>query len=249
MKKHLSVLGLFASSSLFKIMAVIVAMCAAEFIFFYLEFREAIGAYESVVEISRPEKMVENSGMFFCFGVAFIIITVILCLSGTNYTSKCEYTLKRLRVSESFVFLYKSVFNVIAYMIMWVAQAAVCFLAVKYYVASAPVDAIGSQTAFLAFYRSELLHATVPMADISVWVRNIVSVLTIGVCAAEFPYLERRKRFSVAVIAFGIYTILNWKIDLDSLIMTVFTIVIAIIVLSSVAYHVLGDTEEEDNET
>ena len=59
----------------------------------------------------------------------------------------------------------------------------------------------GSQTIFLAFYRSELLHSLIPLEEISRWVRNGVMALGLGACAALEPFLQRRKELPWEILA------------------------------------------------
>ena len=46
MKKHLSVFGLYARSSIFKVIGILLLMCAVEIAFFHIELQDTLKAYE-----------------------------------------------------------------------------------------------------------------------------------------------------------------------------------------------------------
>ena len=47
MKKHLSVFGLFTRSSVYKVLLILIAMCAVQSLCFYMEVQDAVAAVVS----------------------------------------------------------------------------------------------------------------------------------------------------------------------------------------------------------
>ena len=82
MKKHLSVFGFFARSSFFKVLLILLAMCAVEFTFFHFELQDALKAYE-VVGSGMPslERMFMSAATNVYFRVALVLISIVVrCL-------------------------------------------------------------------------------------------------------------------------------------------------------------------------
>ena len=250
MRRHLSVLGLWARCSLYKILGVIAVMCIAEYMLFYFNMKREITVYEATDTFSRPEMLIDRSGVFLCFAAAFIIITLFLIISGCQFSSKVSYTVKRLSINEKRVFLYQCIYNLFIYALFWSVQTILCICMMKHYIAQTPIEFFGEQNIFLAFYRSTRLHALLPLSDGILWVRNALIFVMLGLAAAEFPYLQRNGKKSVTIIALGLYIVALWKQDISPIASLVSTIFVAIVVISSVCYQVLikedgGDESEE----
>ena len=64
---------------------------------------------------------------------------------------------------------------------------------------------------FLAFWRSEYLHALLPMADSALWIRNGLLLISLGLAAAIFPYKQRRGKYSGSAIAMLPYTLITFE--------------------------------------
>ena len=111
MKKHLSVFGFFARSSFFKVLLILLAMCAVEFTFFHFELKNALEAYE-VVGACMPslERMFMRAATNVYFRVALALITVVICLPGCEFKSNTSYTLRRLSISERATFFHQAAY-------------------------------------------------------------------------------------------------------------------------------------------
>lgn len=249
MRKYLSVFGLFARSSVYKILGVLLIMCSAEIGIFAVLFRETRIAYESGIGIGiEPIELILDNTLFrLCFGLAFIAITVLLCLSGTEYASKTGYTLKRLSISEKKTFFCQAAYNIFIYLFLWALQLVVCFGLCSYYIVNAPEECVSNQTLFLAFYRSSFLHTLLPLSDLPLWIRNVFLAAALGFAAAEFPYKQRRKKFAPSIIALALFTIVFFSREIGDITNCVIVIVIALLVCAEMLYTVLR--KETDNES
>ena len=246
MRKHISVLGLWIRCSLYKILGILAIMSIVEYMLFYFTLNNELSVYEITGTFSRPEALIDRSGIFLCFATAFIVITVLLSIYGCQFGSKTSYTLQRLSINEKYVFLYQSVYNSFVYILFWSAQTVLCILMLKNYTSQAPTEFIGEQSVLLAFYRSTRLHPLLPFSDIMLWARNIILLIALSLGAAEFPYIQRRGKKSVTVIALALYTVVLWKQDISPLGSLISCILIAIAVLVSVSYQLFAKEETED---
>ena len=186
MRQHLSVLTLLTRSTIYPIAVLLAVMAAVEAVLFSL----AMGANGTL----SLTGMIRSSRIVWVFGAAFLLLTVLLCRTGCEFGSRQGYTLRRLSISERAVFAWQWGYNTACYLLLWWWQALIAFALCLWYASQAGPELVGSQTIFLAFYRSELLHSLIPLEEVSRWVRNGVMALGLGACAALEPFLQRRKK-------------------------------------------------------
>ena len=245
MKKHISVFGLFARSSIFKVLGILLLMCAVEATVFYFELQGALEAFEATGSMISLERTFAMAATNVYFRLALVLVTVVLCLPGCRFKSEPGYTLCRLSVSESATFLHQAAYNALVYVMLIAAQLVAVFAMACYYVAVAPAELVSNQTVTLAFYRSDFLHSLLPMEDVALWIRNGLLVVSLGIAAAEFPYKQRRHKFSAAAMAMVTYTIVWFEQSIGRPGQTVVTLIIFLIVISEVAYSLAKKEEEE----
>lgn len=248
MKKYTSVFGLFAKSSFIKILLIITAMAAAQFYFFSAELNKYIEVYEYDFNIPSIETLIERTRIDWVFGIAFVLITVLLCLPGTSFSSKTGYTLDRLSISERSVFFCQAAYNLLVYFILWVAEAAVCFGLCTYYTAIAPNEILGNQTVFLAFYRNELLHALLPLSEVTVWVRNGFLLIALTIASAEYPYKQRRKKVGASAIAMTLFALIFFCVSIADSFNTILVIVVSIINVIEMLYNFFSEDNGYESE-
>ena len=167
MKKHLSVFGFFARSSFFKVLLILLAMCAVEFTFFHFGLKDALEAYE-VVGSGMPslERMFMRAATNVYFRVALALITVVICLPGCEFKSKTSYTMRRLSISERATFFHQAAYNALVYLMLFGVQLVAVFGLSQYYLSVVPEECISNQSMFLAFYRNDFLHSLLPLEDV-----------------------------------------------------------------------------------
>lgn len=239
LKKHLSVFGLFIQSSIYKILTVLLLMTVAEASLFHFQLRRALAQAEAIGKLTRLEDMIGNSYLGLCFALAFVLISIILCCVGTEYFSKCGYTLKRLSVSERQTFFHQAVYNMFVYLLLWAIQVLISYLLCQYYISLAPANILSNQTVFLAFYRNQLLHGLLPLSEGWLWIRNGIFILSLSFAAAEFPFKQRRKKFGASMVALCIYTIFMFAVEIGWMTGAVSSIVVGLVVIGEMLYTVL----------
>ena len=256
MKKYLSVFGLFARSSIYRVLGVLFVMGLAEFGLFMAKLKAVFADYnnpQNIPEFGKGpemlhfEEILEGCHIPLCFMVAFILITIFLCLPGTEFQSKTGYTLRRLSISERSVLMIQWMYNIMVYIILLAVQALFCFVLSQVYISQVLAEFIGNQTVFLAFYRSEFMHALLPLSEAGMWFRNIFLVIGLGFAAAEFPYNQRKKGYGVAIVVLGLFAILSFQTEMGSIGGFFFSMVVVAFYVGNALYNLLRKEVVDEN--
>lgn len=256
MKKYLSVFGLYARSSIYRVLGVLLVMGVAEAGLFIAKLQAALADYNNPHDVSgigrKPEmlhfeEVIEGCHIPLCFMVAFILITICLCLPGTEFQSKTGYTLRRLSISERRVLFIQWMYNVTVYIIIFAVQLIICFGLSFVYMREVPAELISNQTVFLAFYRSEFMHALLPLSEAGMWFRNAFLVIGLGFAAAEFSYNQRRKGYGIAIIALSIFAIVSFRTEMGSIGGFFFSMVIVAFYVGNALYNLFRKEVVDEN--
>ena len=187
MKKHLSVLGLWARIYGWKVVCVLALMAVLETVLFGWRLfhpAEAPPAAEDVLE-----------GMPLIAGATALTV-VFLLIQGGDSRPGAGYTLRRLSVREEAAVLWKAGFDLLCLLGLWAVQTAAAAGLCAWYAASLPPEYRSGQTVFLAFYRVNFLHNLLPLDNWSGWVRNGILLTALAFAAAMRTYkLRRGSRF------------------------------------------------------
>lgn len=224
MKKQLSVFNLMATSSIYKITGLFGIMGVIEFFL----FRMIMLAGPNTNGTFHIEYVFKQSRTLWVFAAALLVLTIFLCLTGYETSSKQGYTLKRLSISEKQVFVLQALYNTLCYFLLWSIQLFIVFLLGFYFIKKAPAEYVTNQTLFLAFYRSDFLHALLPFEDVMVWVKNILLFLSLGICSASFTFAQRRGKRAYELIGILGTTILFFTAPLGKLEHIVFSMLLCI---------------------
>ena len=100
---------------------------------------------------------------------------------------------------------------------------------------------MGSQTIFLAFYRSELLHSLIPLEEVSRWIRNGVMALGLGACAALVPFFQRRKVLAWEILAMAALTMIFFSGELGSLSTDMVLVLISLGGVSRAVFRIVSE--------
>lgn len=198
MKKNRSFLEFFARSSFPAVMGLLLVGAGVQFLLFKGAFHPENMAYE-VFAASR---------ISFVFYVVFLLITAVISLPGCGFTSRVGYTMNRLGMSETRVFLLQSLYNFMVYVIVMAAEVFTVLGLIAYYKASVPPAFWGPQEALLTLYRDPFLHGLLPLAN---WTRGLVNfavMLLLGLTAAAFPVAQRRGKRFPPILPAALWTVL-----------------------------------------
>ncbi len=169
----LSVLALLAQGSFYKVLATAVIMAALECVSFRL------------------------SSLFFlaALGMVFLILCV---MEGEPGGVKSRYTWRRLRITPKHLFLLKTFYNILCFLLLFAAQAGMGIWFCHRYRIQMPRETQSPQLVFLTFYRWEFLHCVLPMAETLKWIRNLLLILTLSMSAAADTSIIPRKDMVLA---------------------------------------------------
>lgn len=235
MKKHLSVIGLFCRSTIYRLLGVSVLAIAAEIILFVLAMK------------NNPdygiEMLISTAYIPVVFLLWFMLFTVVLVLPGCDFKSCSAYTFRRLRISEKAVFVCQSIYNAVCYLMLLCIQIVAAYGLCMIYTHFAPAELLSGHTVFLAFYRSDFLHSILPLQEGVRWGLMAIAVLSMGICSADFPYMNRRGSFGFVTVANAVIVAGFFVKELGYFALLSF----ATFLTSGVAlFNVFTDEEEED---
>ena len=234
MKKHLSVLALLMRGTIWKFIVLLILGTVAEYFFVRMSFG------------SPAERAVGSLPVKLVFFACFLLLSVLLWASCGDLGAKSSYTIRRLRIDERLVFAWQAVWNSCAYFILWAWQAAVAVWLAQLSLAQLPAEYAGPQALMMAFYRADFLHALIPLLDSSVWVRNALMVLGLGLTGALLPLRQRRGKRGLWIFVYAVFCAAIFPISTgDANGAGISTIVSVAVIAASVALAV-GSREVRD---
>lgn len=191
---YLSLWGLLARNSFYKILAVLGLMALGEGLWLrnLLERESNPDSLEKLIDHALP----------FLFLPALGLIFLILARSEGLLWDRSRYTMRRLKVGSVQIFVLQVFYNILCITILYTVQIFLGIWMIEIYGRSLPGEFQPPQLLFLAFYRSEFLHCLLPLAETGKWVRNILCILALGVAAAE----EGEKKKQIGQILLFIVT-------------------------------------------
>lgn len=185
MNRYLSVFGLSARSTLYKLIGVIVIMAVVQAGMFLYALNNADGSM-------LLEYLIDDSKIAFAFGLGFIAYYAVLCGISKN-TSNATMTMHRLSIQERTANWIAVIYNIMALTILLAAELAVCLALSKVYLNS-DISGNYQHVLFTAFYRSDLLHALLPLEDYITLAADILLVIELSVIGAYSQQQIRRGR-------------------------------------------------------
>jgi len=243
MKKHVSVWMLLNRFTFWKLFLVLVIMCAAQIILFQRVLIRELHYAELDLSFVALEAILEKSRIGWALAGGFIAYTAVLSGGGCAFGSMSGYTLRRLSVSEKTVFVWQSVHNALSYMLFWASQVGISLLLCFWFENTAETHITG-QTVFLAYYRSDLFHALLPLDDIIIWIRNFLVCIGLGIAAAAFPYRQREGKFGSEIVVLVCLSLVWFVSGLGNYQLDVLLLSGFIITAMEAIYHVFS-TEED----
>lgn len=197
MKRYLSVFEMITRSSIYKVFAVLLIMAVTELAACYI-------ALQQLLEEIQPslEEIVDQSYFLNFFRIAYVVVTVVLILSGMNIGSMQSYTLQRLRIKEKWVFVLQSIYNILCYLLLWTVQVVVLLMVSSYYMDHETDVILGNQMVFLAFHRNDFMHSILPFQDILGWFTIFFFLLGTGIMAASFTKRQRSGKIGWSLFLF-----------------------------------------------
>lgn len=196
MKRVCSVWMVAVRQILWKLLAVMTVMAAAELVLFRRTMPGlGFGSW------------LEASGAPLVFGLAFVAVTVILALQGCDFSGgRLRYTLQRLPLSEPGITTLWAMVHVGAYVLLWAVQIAVMLVCWSWYIKDQTGHTAPQMELLVACYgegRYHFLHGLFPLANGLRWLKTVTGILCLSVGTAHFGFRQRNGKlaFSLAVVA------------------------------------------------
>ena len=195
MKRYLSVFEMITRSSIYRVLLILAGMMAAESAFFYFNFMDSKFFY--------IEEYIDPSYYSIVFKIAYLLVTIVIVLSGMNLGSVQSYTLQRLRIKENRIYWLQALYNLFVYVILWGTQLITVLINLVIFQKNLPEGAVfTNQTMFLAFYRNAFMHTIFPLEDGPGWWMLVFTGITSALAAAEFTKLQRNGKFGFELLFF-----------------------------------------------
>lgn len=242
MKRISSVCMAATRQTLWKLLLIVALMAAVELgVFWYqmpTEFRE--------MEPGRRYLMFNASLYWFLWALrgATVLLFVLQAYQGCDSGGKLTYTLRRLPMGERAVTTLWAVVHMAGHWILWAAQLAVVLVCWRKYCSCYEVFAPTLER-FTQFYRGDFLHGLLPLADLSYAICLGLQMVTLGVAAAYYGFVQRKGKWPKAPILVLAISMAYFPAGYDNYGLEIALIVIDCVFLSYMLWQIWwGDYEE-----
>ena len=212
MNRYLSTVGLYARSSLYKILLItlVTALLAGALVYYYPVGQEANNYYVDSDGNQMPYTYIEpyldgvigiSRAPVVC-AVGFTAIVAVMCLTGCGYGAKTDYTVRRLRVREKTACMLWAGYHAALLLFFWAVLALTLYGVLLHSQGKVPewYGQVGSQTMMMLCYTDTFLHHLMPLQDPAMWGLSISSVLAVSFTTVLFSYRQRHGSFSPLVL-------------------------------------------------
>ncbi len=214
MNRYLSTVGLYARSSLYKILLItlVTALLAGVLVYYYPVGQEANNYYVDSDGNRMPYTYIEpyldgvigTSRAPVVCAVGFTAIVAVMCLTGCGYGVKTDYTVRRLRVREKTACMLWAGYHAALLLFFWAVLALTLYGVMLVHCQGEVPDwggvPFGPQTMMLLCYTDTFLHHLVPLQDAAMWGLSVSSVLAVAFTTVLFSYRQRHGSFSPLVL-------------------------------------------------
>ncbi|MBR3753202.1 MAG: hypothetical protein IKK50_08745 [Ruminiclostridium sp.] len=177
-----------------------------------------------------------------------VIVGLLLSASTVRGKGRTDYLLDRLAVPPQEVILCQGIYNALAVLLFWAAEALVLLGLCRMY--GAMGGHLGPQTIFLATWQNDLLHSFLPTEEVSRWVRNLIWCAAVGFAAAAGSAQLRQKGKAVGIFFLIGLSGALFRCPMGNLGLDVVYSLLSLAVTAAVLYNAFtmrkeGDYEEE----
>ena len=214
MNRYLSTVGLYARSSLYKILLItlVTALLAGFLVYRYPAPQEITKYYEDFNGNQVPytydtpylDDVIGLSRAPVVCAVGFTAIVAVMCLTGCGYGVKTDYTVRRLRVREKTACMLWAGYHAALLLFFWAVLALTLYGMMRLRCGMEAPDWYGAeagpQTMMMLCYTDTFLHHLFPMQDPAMWGSSVSSVLAVAFTTVLFSYRQRHGSFSPLVL-------------------------------------------------
>ena len=212
MNRYVSTVGLYARSSLYKILLItLVTALLAGFLVYRYPAPQEITKYYEDFDGNQVPYTYSTSGLDDVIGlsrapvvcaVGFTAIVAVMCLTGCGYGVKTDYTVRRLRVREKTACLLWAGYHAAMLLFFWAVLALTLYgmMRLRCNVIPEWYGEAGPQTMMMLCYTDTFLHHLIPLQDAAMWGSSVASLLAVAFTTVLFSYRQRHGSFSPLVL-------------------------------------------------
>lgn len=184
MRYHLSVFALCVRTKIYKLLLTLALMVAA-----------SVAVFSTLGYANAWNYGADTPGMLILGGIfaASCLATALICVGSGGRRAKPALTLWRLQISERWVFFWDALAAVGCFLALYAAQILTIFVLAVLYQRSADY-ALGEQGIYVMLARCSLTHGLLPFGEGTLWTRNLIYLLCMGVSAAAGRVAQRNGR-------------------------------------------------------
>lgn len=157
MRRQLSLGMLFARSSLWRVLGILILMAAlqAGLAWYFLRGDGSMAA----------EYILDDTLFRLTSALGLTGIVAVVMLSAGGFGSRVNYSVSRLPVPRWTVLVWAVGYALAVLALFWAVQTAVCLGVLRWYSAVTDMGRANPQLTVLAAYRSSLFHTVLPLRD------------------------------------------------------------------------------------
>lgn len=232
MKKVSSVWMLYARSTIYKLLGLLVLLGAADGMLFCLAMKQHKGLEQIMVHSHIPLAAL----------MVYLLWSAVLIVPAST---KAGYTLDRLRISPKAVFACHAGYNTLCYIVLWGFQAILLLSLFVWYGTQADPAIYGPQSILLACYSDRFLHALLPLRDLTAVLRMLVLVISLGIMAAAVSIkLRRGKNVISLLIAMSVGLPAVFQIEVAAQVENILVLIGAMVIAVVTVYVSFSQPEE-----
>lgn len=269
MKKYVSIFMLSARETLYKALGVMILMGAGQIGIYWLSCRNAMREYEAEMQnvLNNPdlanwnvpypslETILDQGPMSLpwielLWAMALVALIVLLGSSGNSIkgAEQSRYTVQRLNVKEWKQVICQAIYNFAVFIIFWAFSVGIALLICKLFYSQADPASYGSQSIYLMFYRNDLFHSLLPLAEVLRYVRNVCMFLAFAVLCAVDVFWKRRGKKIGAGIFVNLYLALSFIRPMGDNSSNLIWIIASIVCVGVSVYYLVCHLEEDARE-
>lgn len=241
MKQHKTLFLLFLRHTAWKVLLILLLSAAVQAGLF-LALAPAPARYSLEIVLGNMETY-----LWWVDLLTFAVIVGLLLGASTGKgKGRTDYLLDRLSVQPQEVILCQGLYNTLAILLFWTAQALIFLGLTQIYQAQGGY--VGPQTIFLASWQNDLLHSFLPMEEVSRWGRNLIWCVAVGFTAAAGSAQLRQKEKAI-----GIFFLIGasgaiFRCPMGNLGLDVVYSLLALAIAAVTLYNAFTPGKEEDDE-
>lgn len=244
MKKFVSVFGLLAKMSFYKIILIFVILSVLQLSLYGIRLNGILT--EDINNIPMLEETFN-----FIYPISFLACLCMVCkvlISSSNHSEKTAYTVGRLQIGEKAFFYIQTVYNFLMLFALFAVQAILLFAMCKYYINNAPSELVSEMSMFMAFYTVDFLHSVLPLDETFMVSGNLSIIIGLSFACALFSYKSRHGKFSYSILVLLAVVCLSFTRSMGNISNDITFHICAFIVVLMGLYTIYIK-EEEDEET